>query len=90
MFADDTNILYADKNLRSLELIVNQELCKLYDSLTANKLTLNIKKSNFVKIYSPAQRKITYQPKIIFDNKQNKNVAYVRMKEIYKVSWDTN
>ena len=43
--------------------------------LTANKLTLNIKKSNFV-IFSPAQRKFTYQPKImIFDNEQNKNVA---------------
>ena len=35
LFADDTNILYADKNFRSLELIVNQELCKLYDWLTA-------------------------------------------------------
>ena len=70
-FADDTNILYADKNLRSLELTVNQELCKLYDWLTANKLTLNIKKINFV-IFSPAQRKLTYLPKImIFDNEQN-------------------
>lgn len=26
LFADDTNILYANKNLKSLELIVNQEL----------------------------------------------------------------
>ena len=46
LFADDTNILYADKNRRSLELTVNQELCKLYDWLTANKLTLNVKKTN--------------------------------------------
>ena len=42
LFTDDTNILYADKNLRSLELIVNQELCKLYVWLMENKLTLNI------------------------------------------------
>ena len=83
LFADDTNILYADKNLRSLELIVNQELCKLYDWLTANKLTLNIKKSNFV-IFSPVQKKFTYQPKImIFDNEQNKNVA-LECKEFIK------
>ena len=27
LFADDTNILYANKNLKSLEQIVNQELC---------------------------------------------------------------
>ena len=26
LFADDTNILYSDKNLKSLELSVNQEL----------------------------------------------------------------
>ena len=40
-----------------------------------DKLTLNIKKSNFV-IFCPAQRKLSYQPKIvIFDNKQNKTVA---------------
>ena len=30
LFADDTNILYANKNLKSLEQIVNQELCNLY------------------------------------------------------------
>jgi len=83
MFADDTNILYADKNLRSMEFIVNQELCKLYDWLTASKLTMNIKKRNFV-IFSPAQRKFTYQPKIVmFDNEQNKNVA-LECKEFIK------
>ena len=61
--------------MKSLELCVNQELNKVYDWLTANKLTLNIKKSNFV-IFCPAQRKLSYQPKIvIFDNKQNKAVA---------------
>ena len=45
LFADDTNAVYADKNLKSLESTVNQELCKLFDWLTANKLTLNIKKN---------------------------------------------
>ena len=38
-----TNILYADKNLQSLEEIVNQELCKPCDLLTANKLTFEYK-----------------------------------------------
>ena len=40
IFADDTNILHSDKNLKSLELSVNQELNNVYDWLTANKLTL--------------------------------------------------
>jgi hypothetical protein len=26
LFADDTNLLYADKNLKSLEKVVNKEL----------------------------------------------------------------
>ena len=29
LFANDTNILFANKNLKSLEQIVNQELCNL-------------------------------------------------------------
>ena len=68
LFADDTNLLYADKNLRTLELVVNSELHKVYEWLTANKLTLNIKKSNFI-IFRPHQKKIDYQVNLrIFDN----------------------
>ena len=44
LFADDTNLLYADKNLRELEIKVNTERSKIYDWLVANKLSLNIKK----------------------------------------------
>ena len=44
LFADDTNLLYADKNLKLLETTVNAELCNIYDWLIANKLSLNIKK----------------------------------------------
>jgi hypothetical protein len=44
LFADDTNLLYADNDLRSLETsTVNHELIKLYNWLTANKLSLNCK-----------------------------------------------
>ena len=48
LFADDTNLLYADKNLKSLEERVNSELVKVSNRLNENKLTLNVKKSNFV------------------------------------------
>ena len=83
IFANDTNILYADNNLKSLEDIVHLELRKLCDWLTANKLTLNIKKTNFV-IFCPAQRKLTFQPSItIFDNDKNKYVSLER-KEFVK------
>ena len=43
LFADDTNLLYADKNLKSLEKTVNNELVRVSDWLNANKLTLNAK-----------------------------------------------
>jgi hypothetical protein len=36
LFADDTNLLYADKSLKSLESVVNSELIKVYNWLTAN------------------------------------------------------
>ena len=52
VFADDTNILYADKNLKDLETTVNYELQNLYNWLTANKLTLNIKNIQLCNISS--------------------------------------
>ena len=48
LFADDTNLLYADKNLKLLKTIVSAELCNIYDWLVPNKLSLNTKTSKFV------------------------------------------
>ena len=44
--ADDTSIIYANKNLYNREQIVNSELCNVSQWLLANKLTLNFKNSN--------------------------------------------
>ena len=53
-----------------METVVNTELCKLYDWLTFNKLTLKISKSNFV-IFHPKQNSPNYEPKIcLFDNEK--------------------
>ena len=68
LFADDRNLLYADKNLKSLEKTVNNELVRASDWLNANKLTLNANKSNFV-IFLPHQRKMDHSVNILmFDN----------------------
>ena len=54
---------------------MNDELSKVYRWLVANKLTLNLKKSNFV-IFRPHQKKLAFTPIIkIFDNQANKPVA---------------
>ena len=63
LFADDTNLLYADKNLKSLETIVNCELIKVVVWLIANKLSLNIKKTNYI-IFHPYQKPISYDIRI--------------------------
>ena len=68
LFAHDTNLLYSNKNLKILKSTVNTELVQICEWLTANKLSLNIKKSNFV-IFRPYQKKITYPLNIrLFDN----------------------
>ena len=68
LFADDTSILYSNRNLTSLEAKVNTELIKLCDWLTANKLTLNIRKSNYV-LFQSYNKRLLYIPKInIFDH----------------------
>jgi retron-type reverse transcriptase len=68
LFADDTNLLYADKDLKMLETVVNAELKKVCEWLAINKLTLNISKSNFV-IFQPYQKSLHFQPVIkMFDN----------------------
>ena len=53
-------MLFADTNLRSPEATVNNELINVCDWLTANKLTLDAKKSNFV-IFRPRQKKFDYK-----------------------------
>ena len=69
LFADDTSLLYADTNLKSLEKTVNSELIKVSDWLNANRLTLNAKKSNYV-IFRPYQRKLNYLVNIeMIDNR---------------------
>ena len=68
LFTDDSNLLYVDKNLKSLEKTVNNELVRASDRLNANKLTLNAKKSNFVTFRSH-QRKMDHSVNILmFDN----------------------
>ena len=60
LFADDTNLLYAEKDQNKLEVVVNEELLKLCEWLKSNKLSLNVSKSNFV-IFHPYQHKLYHE-----------------------------
>ena len=47
MFADDTNFFYSHKNIKGLFYTANSELEKISQWFKANKLSINIKKTNF-------------------------------------------
>jgi hypothetical protein len=48
MFADDTNLFFKHENLNTLYTIVNNELMRISKWFKLNKLSLNIKKTNFI------------------------------------------
>jgi hypothetical protein len=56
LFADDSNLFYSNRNLEVLERNLNEQLLKVHEWLCANKLALNVEKSNFV-LFRPVQKK---------------------------------
>ena len=84
LFADDTNLLYSNKDL---ETVVNEELIKVSDWLDTNKLSLNTSKSNFV-IFHPYQHKpdCTIQLEIC-NNDFKKSVKYLGILIDNNLSW---
>ena len=52
LFADDTNLFCTGDNLRDTIQQINEELPKIYSWVNANKLSLNIDKTNFM-LFTP-------------------------------------
>lgn len=48
LFADDTNLFYSHKDIKTLFQIVNNELELISDWFIANKLSLNVKKTKYI------------------------------------------
>ena len=57
LFADDTNIYYEADSLDKLELTLNKGLKELHTWLIVNRLSLNIKKTNFV-LFHPYNKQV--------------------------------
>ena len=53
LFADDTNIYFEFDDLVHMQKVVNRELRKVRKWLEANRLALNIDKTNFIIFHSP-------------------------------------
>ena len=56
-FADDTNLLCSDKNPKTLRKKVNEDLRLIFDWLCANRLSLNVGKTEFI-IFKPPRTKL--------------------------------
>jgi hypothetical protein len=58
LFADDANLFFSHDNLLRLEELINYNLIKVQSWLSANRLCLNIDKTNYVIFHTP-QKLIT-------------------------------
>ena len=67
LFADDTNLFFESEKLDVLQNTVNREISKLVNWQNANRLALNVSKTNFV-IFSASNK--PRQPVTILINRQ--------------------
>ena len=89
LFADDANLFYKHKNINTLQSNINDELKNVHIWLCANKLSLNIVKSNFV-IFHPPQRKISVDFQVFISGKPLKREICIKYLGIYidsNLSW---
>ena len=54
-FADDTNLLYSHKDPDHIKKVMNKELKALYEWLCANRLSLNVSKTEFL-VFRPPKK----------------------------------
>ena len=76
LFADDTNIYYESFDLLNIQKIVNRELRKVRKWLEANRLALNIDKTNFALFHS-SRHNLTEHIVLKIGNKQLKQESHV-------------
>ena len=78
LFADDTNIYFEAEDLKTLQKIMNRELRHVKKWLEANKLALNIKKTNFVVFHSLAKM-LTEPVTLKFGRKKITHANHVKL-----------
>ena len=81
MFVDDTNLFFNHKDIKHLFAVVNNELVHIKDWFTANKLSLNVEKTNYPFFHQPSKKDdIPLRlPKLIINNYE------IQRERIYQV-----
>ena len=76
-FADDTNLLCSEKNLKKLRKNMNKELSLLFEWLCANRLSLNAGKTEF----------IVFRPQKVLNEKFTLRLNQTTIKESTKIKY---
>ena len=92
MFADDTNLFYSHQNIKTLFGTVNCELEKICEWFRANKLTLNVRKTNYTLFHknSTKDKLPLKMPELIIGNSITKRKSSVKFLEVMlneNISW---
>ena len=94
MYADDTHLTYADNNVGSIESCLSEDLLNVHTWLNANKLTLNMTKTEFMLIGSGQRlNTIAVSPSLLMNGTRVKQVASTKSLGITiddKLSWNNH
>ena len=88
-FADDTNLVHFSKSANKLNKYINTDMKNLTNWLNANKISLNIKKTELV-IFKHMNKKLEYPIKIKLSRKRlypSKSVKYLGLKIDENLDW---
>jgi hypothetical protein len=78
LFADDTNIFHAGNDIATLINTLNQQLSLISEWFVANKLSLNVGKTNFI-IFCPRQKKYSLNNlSVLFNGTKINQVKYTK------------
>ena len=89
MFADDTSTFLSGKDLNVIEKTYNEELLKVAKWLIANKLSLNVAKSNVI-VFRPSKLKLTSKINIKINGElivEKEYVKYLGLLIDNKLQW---
>ena len=89
-FADDANLFDESKSLQILQNRINSELINVHTWLSANQLSLNIEKSNFIIFHPPLEGLQDFSFNLFLNNKQLKReycIKYLGILTDSHLSW---
>ena len=91
-FADDTNLLYLGKSIKKLNKLVNYDLKNLLYWLNANKISLNVKKTELV-VFKSKRKQFDDEIKLKLSHKRlfpTDSVKYLGVKIDGNLSWKSH